>query len=246
MRCLIRGWLDSKVSFLSPHCALRGPQRAAWQNRRGSSTGRRGVARPSSHVVTRLPDALSRPLGLSGWDLMGHWTSLECHGEFPGKAWSMSWSPLELLKIHKTGHRRTPELLACAVPAHPRGSAEIPVWGPTCPSSLLPARTVRAGPVPGRFLGLGSGRPWPGGRRMEWRAEAVPGQPPWAPAILMCLLSGPGGEAGCSLLGPGRSGCRGPAAGAGSLSPSLCLLPSTTRQADRHLAGRGNPGRRLG
>lgn len=128
----------------------------------------------------------------------------------------------------------------------PWGSAEVPVWGPTCPFSLLPARTVRAGPVPGRFLGLGSGRPGPGGRRMEWRAEAVPGQPPWAPAILMCLLSGPGGEAGCSLLGPGRSGCRGPAAGAGSLSPSLCLLPSTTRQVDRHLAGRGNPGRRLG
>lgn len=176
MRCLVRGWLDSKDSFLSPHCALRGPQRAAWQNCRGSSTGRRGVARPSSHVVTRLPDAPSGPLGLSGWDLMGHWTSLECHGEFPGKALSMSWSPLELLKIRQTGHRRTPELLACAVPAPlgicggPRLGTDLPVLPPASSDSESRA-SAREVPGPGLRPAL-AGREADGvaGRSRAWPA----------------------------------------------------------------------------
>lgn len=44
-------------------------------------------------------------------------------------------------------------------------------------------------------------------------AETLLGQLPQAPAILLCLLSGSGEEAGCCLLGPGRSRPRGPAAG---------------------------------
>lgn len=164
---------------------------------------------------------------------MGQWTSLKCHGEFPGKALSIFWSPHELLKIHKIGHRRTPELLACAPPRScggPRLRTNLPVLPPASSDGA-------AGPVPGRFPGLGAGWPWLGGRRVEWRAEAVLGQPPWAPAILTCLLSGSGGEAGCFLLGPGHSGSRGPAAGAGSLSEeqplALSVPPSLNYRTGR-------------
>lgn len=69
----------------------------------------------------------------------------------------------------------------------------------------------------------------------EQRAEARLGQLPQAPAILACLLRGSGEEAGCFLLGPGRSRPRGPAAGlAASLRTCPALSTSLSQLPDRH------------
>lgn len=165
---------------------------------------------------------------------MGQWTSLKCHGEFPGKALSISWSPREFLKICKIGHRRTPELLACAVSAPPKscGAPRLGTDLPVLPPASLDGESrasAREVPGPGLRLAL-AGR----------EADGVVGRSrAWPAALGTCrshvFAQRVGRGAGCFLLGPGRSGSRGPAAGAGSLSeeqplalsvpPSLNYLP---------------------
>ena len=113
----------------------------------------------------------------------------------------------------------------CAVSRPPRrGAAEGSPPSSTDWPVLLPASSEnesRAGAreVTGPRLRL----VLPGRRQRERPAEALLGLPPRAPAILQCLLSGSGREAGCFPLSPGRSGPRGPAAWAGSFSEELSL-----------------------
>lgn len=139
--------------------------------------------------------------------------SLECLGGFPLKVLAVCRYPPQLPEIC-TKTCRLPEPLG-VWDFHPtrRPQREAPTPGLRCPS---PAHR--------------SGSESRTRARLAWqeeegaqRAEARLGPPPRAPATLLCLLSESGEEAGCFPLGPGRSGPRGPAAGAGSFSEDLSL-----------------------